>query len=470
VSTLGVASGVFGTVAQTADIEERPQNLSPSGGVSVGGFPRLLISAAGGSPMNTGHWISHGLHRLVLIVRVLFVACSRSGRVALTFAFSGDTDPHPLSSQMTQTAIYKARALGIIAVVYGHVHPGLGLEVGLFHMPLFFFLGGLTLSPERSIKKVARFVLVDMLFFAVAATFFYSILAAALEPLGLKFRLFSDWSPAHFTVDMLRHTSHHVQFALTAWFLVAYAGAVVVAELATRTIRLKHGTLLVLTALAVLMFYFGVRIIAPLYTKEAWYWNWVSQVSVGGAFMIAGYVAMRSGRLITLTTSVAWVAFTYLSFWYIAKATNAVAMGMVFSKYPMGLLHGVLAVLGILGTLQLAALLDKAPSAWFLDRIGKASKQVMIHHLFVFTLINLAFVALGLMSIAEISGVYSKYRLLLTWPLYLILGTLVPWLAYELFVMMNKRYRLPAFNTAKLDAAWVRNGPTSNALATDLAT
>jgi hypothetical protein len=79
-------------------------------------------------------------------------------------------------------------------------------------------------------------------------------------------------------------------------------------------------------------------------------------------------------------------------------------------------------------------------------------------------------VALGLMGIAEISGVYSKYRLLLTWPLYLILGTLVPWLAYELFVMMNKRYRLPAFNTAKLDAAWVRNGPTSNALATDLAT
>jgi hypothetical protein len=47
VSTLGVAAGVFGTVAQTADIEERPQNLSPSGGVSVGGFPRLLISAAG---------------------------------------------------------------------------------------------------------------------------------------------------------------------------------------------------------------------------------------------------------------------------------------------------------------------------------------------------------------------------------------------------------------------------------------
>ena len=139
---------------------------------------------------------------------------------------SGDTDPHPLSSQMTQTAIYKARALGIIAVVYGHVHPGLGWKSALPYAVVL--LGGLTLSPERSIKKVARFVLVDMLFFAVAATFFYSIVAAALEPLGLKFRLFSDWSPAHFTVDMLRHTSHHVQFALTAWFLVAYAGAVVV--------------------------------------------------------------------------------------------------------------------------------------------------------------------------------------------------------------------------------------------------
>ena len=49
-------------------------------------------------------------------------------------------------------------------------------------------------------------------------------------------------------------------------------------------------------------------------------------------------------------------------------------MGMVFSKYPMGLLHGVLAVLGIWHVRE-SALLDKAPSAWFLDRIGKASKR-----------------------------------------------------------------------------------------------
>ena len=68
----------------------------------------------------------------------------------------------------------------------------------------------------------------------------------------------------------------------------------------------------------------------------------------------------------------------------------------------------------------------------------------MIHHLFVFTLINLAFAALGLMTIAEITGVYSKYRLILTWPIYLVLGTLLPWLAYELFAMGYKRLRLPA--------------------------
>jgi hypothetical protein len=279
-----------------------------------------------------------------------------------------------------------------------------------------------------------------MLLFACVATFAYTIVAALLEPLGLKFRYFTDWSPAHFTIDLLRHASHHVGFILTAWFLVAYAGAVVVAEALVRSTRFGRLQLPVLAVLAACLYFLGLRVFAPLYTQEEWLWNWVSQVCVGGSFMLAGYVVVRSGLLERVTTSVAVIAATYFAFWYIARITESRGMGMVFSDYPMGLWRtAVLAGLGILGVLQLAALLDRLPSAGFLDQIGKASKQVMIHHLFVFTLINLAFAAIDWMPLAEITGVYVKHNLPVTWPIYLGLGVLVPWLGYEAFLTARRR-------------------------------
>ena len=46
---------------------------------------------------------------------------------------------------MDKAAIARARGLGIIAVVYGHASPGYWIPIYLFHMPLFFVLGGLTM-------------------------------------------------------------------------------------------------------------------------------------------------------------------------------------------------------------------------------------------------------------------------------------------------------------------------------------
>ncbi len=345
---------------------------------------------------------------------------------------------------MQSSIINKARGLGIIAVVWGHTTPGFGIDVGLFHMPLFFLLGGLTLNPERELGRVARFVVVDLLFFAAAATFVYSIVAAALEPFGLHFRYFTDWSPIHFTYDLLQHVGHHVGFVLTSWFLIAYAGAVVVSETVVRLLP-SRVRLPMVAALIPVLFWIGVRVVAPLYTHatDDWYWNVLSQVMVGSSFFLLGYVLSQM-RWFARVVGNSWAFLaTIIAFSYLTNIEHPAGMGMVFSQYPLGSIRTALyALLGILGTLQFSALLDRVAELSWLDRVGKASKQVMIHHLFVFTLVNLGLAAAGLIPILAIEGVYWKYAVVWTWPIYVIPAVALPTLGYEAYLRLRGRSKL----------------------------
>ncbi len=342
---------------------------------------------------------------------------------------------------MSPSAIMKARALVIIGVVYIHTAPGLGLDTTLFNMPLSFFLGGLVISPQRPVGRVARFILVDLLLYAVAATFLYMLVAAALEPLGLSFRRFTDFSIERFTIDLLRQSSLHVGFALTCWFLIAYAGGLVIAETAVR-LNGGPGQSLFLSFLAAALFIIGVAALAPRFTLggDHWYFNIAAQMLVAGALMLAGYVAMRSTLLARLAERPWLIVVTGLLFWYLTHLNQPDPMAISVSRYPSGWLWtAIYAALGIVGALQLAVLLDRVPAFAFLDRLGRASKHVMIHHLFVFTLLNLCFLGLGLMPFDDLRGVFSRYEVAVTWPLYIALGLGVPWLGFELYGRMKAR-------------------------------
>lgn len=337
---------------------------------------------------------------------------------------------------MDKSAIARARGIGIIAVVYGHAAPGYWIPVYLFHMPLFFLLGGLTISRERSWRQVLRFVLVDMLLFAAAATLFYQLVALALDPLVPVYHRFEGLQLSTFTTDILVYTGHHVKFALTAWFLVAYAGATLLTELLIRLVPPRLETrLLPIAAIALLVV--GIEVLAPQFRNnpESWYFNQLSQYCVGSAFMLVGYLLQRADRLLKLLFHPVALVATAVAFTAAVILVTPRVPTMVFSDYPLGLgLFVLFSTLGVACTLQLAAAL-KAP---VLASLGRASKHVMMHHLFVFALVNFAFVAAGLMTLEQITGVYTKFNLPTTWLVYTTLGVALPWLGIGLWHRLRK--------------------------------
>lgn len=342
---------------------------------------------------------------------------------------------------MDKQVVARARGLGIIAVVYGHASPGYWIPVYLFHMPLFFLLGGLGMSRDRSWRQIFRFVLVDMLLFAVAATAFYQLVALALDPLVPSYHRFGGFELSYFTTDILVYSGHHVTLALTTWFLVAYAGATLLAELVVRLVP-PHLEMRLLPVVAAILLVAGFEVLAPLFrnAREHWYLNQLSQICVGSAFMLAGYLLQRAERLLKLLFHPITLVATVSAFAGIALGVRPSVPSMAFSDYPLGLgLFVLCSSLGIACVLQLAFAL-KAPALAWLAALGRASKHVMIHHLFIFALINFAFVAAGVMAIDDIVDVYSKFEPRSTWLLYTILGVVLPWLGIAAW----KRLSTPA--------------------------
>jgi fucose 4-O-acetylase-like acetyltransferase len=316
-----------------------------------------------------------------------------------------------------------ARGIGIMAVVFGHINPGFGPSVGTFHMPLFFFLGGVAMLPERPLAKVAQFVSRDLLQFAVLMSAAYALVGAFLDSqLGTGFNSRPIWDLPLFTTDILVQTAHSAPFALTAWFLVAYAGAILVCQWLLK--RAGRYIVTVSLVLGLILYVAGVKFLAPHYTHrpDTWYWNVLAQITVGSGFMLLGVAFARFRWPKGLLTSPATLLLVLMGYRAVIWQYRPLDIGMVFSQYPAGVLvGGAAALLGTVGTILLA---NRLRSRWFewLGAVGAASKHVMAHHLFFFTVLNLAFVALGWMSIADVQNVYSKLHVRATWPLYLLMG------------------------------------------------
>ena len=77
-----------------------------------------------------------------------------------------------------------AKGIGIILVVLGHLLSESGGVlhdwIYSFHMPLFFVLSGITLSPGRSLTKLAFRTLIPYLVWSVAATIYEIICSAQI--------------------------------------------------------------------------------------------------------------------------------------------------------------------------------------------------------------------------------------------------------------------------------------------------
>lgn len=279
------------------------------------------------------------------------------------------TDPTTVASSQRIHWIDIAKGIGIILVSFGHIRNGDGQSVWLpaldtpiniiylFHMPLFFFLGGLTFSSRRQfpdfLKVKAKTLLIPYYIFSLY--FIAKPIAVLLIPsLGASMQANHDYSNIGLQLyDVLINGSG-------LWFLWAYfIGELVVYPLdrwfTTKYQYLVSGFLLIAVSILFGKCLPGVTLPFQI----------VSGVEVAG-FILLGIACKQTLQTFT-NRGLIWVLFIIVLAAFLAIAFPALS----FSTKPWGVLISALAMfLGVAaGVLLSMAIMKNA----VLEYIGRHS-------------------------------------------------------------------------------------------------
>lgn len=328
-----------------------------------------------------------------------------------------------------------AKAIGIITVVIGHYHgnPFEYYRPYIYHMPLFFFLGGLLINPTRSIFSNSINITKKHFPYLIYTYVFIALLIWAIHAF-FPINYTSMWRENIFDsiIYPVKNNFHGGSYFVVAWFLFAY---VIVSLLALPVIKVIRATAksdlwtsIIIICLSIILAYFGMTYLANSYQEnnQYWYLNTATQTIVGLSFFLAGH-ALRPYIFKALHLYGFIAAFLII---YVMHANGlAKPMTMSWSMYPLGFLpHFITALLGIYSVLFLSKVLASTSPMSLFRTIGTQSKSIMSYHIIAFILLDIVFSEIGLFDISKASR-FEHYQSPDVWPLYILAGVLLPLLA-----------------------------------------
>ncbi|WP_433636496.1 acyltransferase family protein [Kluyvera georgiana] len=289
-------------------------------------------------------------------------------------------------------AIDYVKFIGIMLMLIGHYPNPLSpiLRPYVFHMPLFFFLGGMLVNTDkrRSVFYVSLFkryfiyIIISYIILGVCADLFHYLFGTQ------KLNVFSGLST--FSLALEENFNNNF-FFITGWFLLSYMLTMALCfPLISWVKKINNETKITITLviIAILLGIFGMGKVARMYNhSKIFYINIISQVMVGSCFYILGYV-LRDYAWKIINPVVAFILFIILM---IAIHTNITgALYMVWSQYKYGFITHMLSVAaGVYVVLTLANVMSKWRVIDLFKRIGRNSKSIMIFHLMLFTVIDI---------------------------------------------------------------------------------
>lgn len=333
-----------------------------------------------------------------------------------------------LNDQQSLIVTY-AKGLGMILVVLGHYfwQPGQVYSVYLFHMPLFFILGGLVSKPTKDYWRMWRkvwsqYVLYLLVWYCVIA--FVTTLIKYYYPIKVSLYLGQSWD---LLIYPWRFNMHNNSLFMVAWFLVAYALSSLLFKIFISRYPKVNRPALLLLGLGI--GYCGIYLFAPLYHavdgwgKSNWYLNILSQVCVGTMFIAFGYclrsylLQLASGMLCVLAVMVLLM---------LVGLDLLHPINMSWSRYPDGLFgHICAALLGTVAVLSLAGWYSRKEGQSTLLLIGQHSKDIMTLHLLGLVVADLICAQLGWIELSAIREL-NHFRQPQAWLLYCVLALLAP--------------------------------------------
>jgi hypothetical protein len=316
--------------------------------------------------------------------------------------------------------------------VFAHIVPAVPplLVPYAFHMPLFFFLSGLTLRVDLPLRRlIAREFRESLLFYGLSAAALSLISLYLLPMWGINLGTSSPFDWKTYLVYPLTKNSHNVELFLVGWFILALSAAKIMIFLIAQPLKHRPAGLAGLLLSSALLCWFGMDILPGLAGKSASLWNFASQVSVGAAFCAVGIACSKvPARVLEKLPQLGLVAYLAAVF------IGPIPMIMAWSEYPGAwLTHFATALLLIIATLGAARLL--AGSA-FAQTIGARTKSIMTWHLFSFAAVNTVLVSFGVLRGADV-GVFTFHEPARWWSVYVVAGLLLPTLmayGYRRFV------------------------------------
>lgn len=326
-------------------------------------------------------------------------------------------------------AIDHAKCIGIILVLFGHF-PNNIINVLLpytFHMPLFFFIGGLLFNPYKNAKKFYNGIAVKYLLYISLAYIFLGVSAKSLHNLfnTSDMNVFGDGviSTVRLAVE---NNFHNNMFYIIGWFLFSYMILMAIAMPVIRLLSMPGrfvNTEILIILFGLVVGYFAITYISPEYkASKEFYLNTASQVMVGLMFFCIGY----SSKEIIWNILNPYIAFALFLLVYVLRQYGMITTTYVsWSTYNDGFYMSLLsAMCGIYITMFFSSMLAKYGDLNLSRYIGVNSKSIMTFHMLSFTLIDVAISYFGYFKING-SNIMQHYISPFSFPLYLVLSIVI---------------------------------------------
>lgn len=182
-------------------------------------------------------------------------------------------------NEQESTALNYAKAIGIITVVIGHFRgvPFNYFQPYMFHMPLFFFLGGIFINEYRSIYQHSVGLVKKH---ALYIAYIYVLI-------GLVIALIHVFYPIDYTslwrgglvesvIYPIQSNFHGGSYFIVAWFLFAYLLSSLITlpiiKLSNKIAPTKAIANLAVLAMAMLAAYVGMEVLSPAYRETEVFW------------------------------------------------------------------------------------------------------------------------------------------------------------------------------------------------------
>ncbi|EEH7369595.1 acyltransferase, partial [Salmonella enterica] len=301
----------------------------------------------------------------------------------------------------------------------------------LFHMPLFFFIGGVLYKDTRCITNFIAHVIKKQLPYLIIT---YLIIGAIALLINVRYGIHTGdafSTGLYETVKLaIKSNFHNNKMFLTGWFLFAYIFVSILSVIIIKSIKrvvVSNALLLsVLVAISALLITVSITYLSPQYILVKDYkLNFICQVLTGMSFYIFGYVIRN--QIYSLLNFYIFILLTVIL--YVSKSYGfSTQTIMSWSYYPDGLIMSVInALIGIYAVFFISLLITRGvKEIKLLKMIGQNSRAIMAYHLLVYVILDIIASILGDYSLSG-TDVYDNH-FITKWsvPVYIALGLLLP--------------------------------------------